>query len=168
MTLAYRFESEIPPVRPLRLKIEINTREHFTVLGLKSYSFSITNPWFAGAAEIKTYELDELIGTKLRALYQRRKSRDLFDLWLCIDRKLLKPDQVIICFGQYMEHEKHVVSRAEFEQNLHAKARDREFMDDIAPLLNADVHYDPVEAMKLVRETLVQRIPGDPSRGEAK
>lgn len=31
VTLMYRFESEVPPVRPLRLKIEINTREHFAV-----------------------------------------------------------------------------------------------------------------------------------------
>src|SRR2546423_1545724 len=35
VSLVYRFESEIAPVRPLRLKIEINTREHFTVLGLQ-------------------------------------------------------------------------------------------------------------------------------------
>ncbi len=28
-----------------------------------------------------TYELAELTGTRLRAVYQRRKGRDLFDLW---------------------------------------------------------------------------------------
>ena len=28
-----------------------------------------------------TYEIDELIATKLRALYQRGKGRNLFDLW---------------------------------------------------------------------------------------
>ena len=32
--LTYRFESEIPPVVRLRLKIEANTREHFTVRGV--------------------------------------------------------------------------------------------------------------------------------------
>ena len=63
------------------LKIEINTREHFTVLGLTEHQLNISNPWFTGAANLKTYQLDELLGTKLRALYQRRKSRDLFDLW---------------------------------------------------------------------------------------
>ena len=70
-SLVYRFESEIPPVRPLRLKIEINTREHFTVLGLRQQHLAVTNPWFTGAAEIKTYLLDELMGTKLRALFVR-------------------------------------------------------------------------------------------------
>jgi predicted nucleotidyltransferase component of viral defense system len=38
--LLYQFESEIAPVRPLRLKIEINTREHFTLLGPKQANFS--------------------------------------------------------------------------------------------------------------------------------
>ena len=36
--------------------------------------------WFTGAAKVLTYDLDELLGTKLRALYQRKKGRDLFDL----------------------------------------------------------------------------------------
>ena len=33
-TLIFRFDSEIPPTVPIRLKIEINTREHFNVLEL--------------------------------------------------------------------------------------------------------------------------------------
>ena len=165
-SLAYRFESEIAPVRPLRLKIEINTREHFTVLGFKKHHMAVVNPWFSGEVELTTYELDELMGTKVRALYQRRKGRDLFDLWLCIDRKLINLDQVIGCFLRYMEHEGHAISRAKLEQNLHDKESDPEFMDDIKPLLNPAVHYDSTEAMKVVREVLVARIPGEPWRGE--
>lgn len=81
-SMIYRFESEIAPVRSLRLKIEINTREHFTVLGYQRRRIDVANPWFTGNAEVVTYELDELLGTKMRAMYQRRKGRDLFDLWL--------------------------------------------------------------------------------------
>jgi hypothetical protein len=77
VTLTYTFESEIAPVRPMRLKIEINTREHFTLLGLKQSKFVVTNPWFTGECDIATFEMDELLATKLRALYQRRKGRDL-------------------------------------------------------------------------------------------
>jgi predicted nucleotidyltransferase component of viral defense system len=165
--LTYRFASEIPPIRRLRLKIEINTREHFTVLGFQSRPFSVDNPWFRGGADVKTYALDELMGTKLRALYQRRKSRDLFDLWFCIDRDLVNPDQVVACFLQYMSHQGHSVTRAQFEQNLHGKEADPEFMDDILPLLNAAaVRYEPVQAMALVRRVLIERIPGEPWRGE--
>lgn len=164
-SLLYRFESEIPPVRPLRLKIEINTREHFTVLGLQSRHMQITNPWFTAEAGVRTYQLDELMGTKLRALYQRRKGRDLFDLWLCLDRTLIKPEQVIACFLQYVEHEGHAITRAQFEQNLHGKRNDAAFMDDIAPLLSAAVQYDSAEALRLVRAELIDHLPGDPWQG---
>ena len=66
VTLRYRMESEIPPVTHLRLKVEINTREHFSVFGAAPRSFSIRSPWFEGRAEIQTYTMDELLATKLR------------------------------------------------------------------------------------------------------
>jgi len=165
VTLMYRFESEVPPVRPLRLKVEINTREHFAVLDYERQPLLVTNPWFSGEAKVTTYQLDELMGTKLRALYQRRKGRDLFDLWLCLSRGLLDPDQVVACFAAYMKHEKHRVSRAEFERNLLEKEDNRAFLDDIRPLLAAGIDYDAKVAMTLVRENLVSRLGGEPWRG---
>lgn len=164
-SLIYRFDSEMPPVRPLRIKIEINTREHFTVQGFQLLPLAVSNPWFTVEARIRTYQLDELLGTKLRALYQRRKGRDLFDLWLCLDRKLIQPDRVIACFLRYMAHEGHAVSRAQFEQNLQGKEADPGFMGDIAPLIRTGVKYDPAEAMRFVRSMLIKRLPGEPWRG---
>jgi len=164
-TLTYRFESEVPPVRPLRLKIEINTREHFSILGLKPCRFAIENQWFKGESEVVTFEPDELLATKLRALYQRRKGRDLFDLWLCIEQKLIDPDRLVECFIEYMNREKHPVTRAQFEQNLHDKETDPAFLNDIAPLLRAGQSYDPATAIKVVRQTLIALLPGDPWQG---
>jgi len=165
VSLIYRFPSELPPVRPLRLKIEINTREHFAVLGFASRQVSIENPWFSGRADVTTYALDELLGTKLRALYQRRKGRDLFDLWLCLQRQLADPDLVVRCFLAYMRHENAAISRAEFEKNLHAKESNRSFAADLSPLLAEGVEYDAEAAMRLIREALVSRLPGDDWRG---
>ena len=73
VTFLYRFDSEDVPSVPLRLKVEINTREHFSVYGLRASAFEVASSWFQGASEIRSYELDELLGTKLRALYQRRQ-----------------------------------------------------------------------------------------------
>ncbi|HSW46031.1 MAG TPA: nucleotidyl transferase AbiEii/AbiGii toxin family protein [Phycisphaerae bacterium] len=165
VTLTYRFQSEIAPVRPLRLKIEINTREHFAVLGWRHRQLAVENPWFTGHAEVTTYELDELMGTKLRALYQRRKGRDLFDLWLCLSRNTLDPLRAVACFGEYMRREGHRVSRAEFERNLHDKESSPAFLEDIRPLLRADVQYDAEAAMQTVREVLIEKLPGEPWRG---
>lgn len=165
VTLTYRFESEVPPVRPLRLKIEINTREHFAVLEYNRLSLLVDNPWFAGEAEVTTYALDELMGTKLRALYQRRKGRDLFDLWLCLSRGLIDPGQVVACFTAYMQHEGRTISRAEFERNLFQKERNQGFLGDIGPLLAGGVNYDVSIALALVRGNLINRLAGDPWRG---
>jgi predicted nucleotidyltransferase component of viral defense system len=165
VTLTYRFESEVPPVRPLRLKIEINTREHFAVQGYHPVRLLVANPWFTGTADVTTYVLDELMGTKLRALYQRRKGRDLFDLWLGLSRGLLDPEQVVACFAAYMKHEGRTVSRAEFERNLSEKESNPAFLGDIRPLLATDVGYDAREAVTLVREDLISHLTGEPWRG---
>lgn len=84
VTFLYRFQSEDAPPLMLRLKVEINSREHFAVYGFKRLPFSVHSRWFKGSGEITTYELAELLGTKLRALYQRRKARDLFDLHVAL------------------------------------------------------------------------------------
>ena len=69
VTLAYRVPSEDTPPLTIRLKIEINTREHFTAFGLLHREYAVESRWFTGAATVATYHLDELLGTKLRALY---------------------------------------------------------------------------------------------------
>ena len=165
VTLTYRFDCEIPPIRALRLKVEINTREHFTVLGFRHETLEIRNPWFSGAASVTTYAIDELLGTKLRALFQRKKGRDLFDLWLCLERGIADPDQIVACFDRYMRHQKRRITRAEFERNLHAKATDAAFLNDLPPLLAEGVTYDPAAAFRRVNELLIQRLPGKPWRG---
>ena len=40
------------------------------VLPLKAVTFSMNSPWLKDATDIIIYEMDELIATKLRALYQ--------------------------------------------------------------------------------------------------
>lgn len=72
-TMLFRMESEIPPTIQLRLKVEINCFEHFNVLGLTRAPFHVENSWFTGSADLTTYHFEELLGTKLRALYQRKK-----------------------------------------------------------------------------------------------
>ena len=123
VTLIYRFESE--DGLPLKLKVGINSREHFTVHGFQRLPFSVESRWFTGNTEILTYSLDGLLGTKLRALYQRKKDRDLFDLWYAFPQTNPSPEpqRVVSSFLKYMNHGGHQISRALFEQNLWEKKR---------------------------------------------
>jgi predicted nucleotidyltransferase component of viral defense system len=164
-TLYYRFETSFAPVSKMRLKIEINTREHFSVLGIAKRAFSVDNPWFTGAADLQVYELDELLGTKMRALFQRRKGRDLFDLWLALRSGAANGDRIVECFQRYIEQDGATISRAEFEANLAAKLKSDVFLEDIKPLIPADIGYDPATAAEMVRTDLIARLPGEAWKG---
>lgn len=167
VNLVYRFESEDqPPVR-LRLKIEINTREHFTELGLQRVPFEVENRWFSGSAGVTTYTLDELLGTKLRALYQRKKGRDLFDLWHALETGRIDVPRVIACFRRYMAEGGHSATRAQFEENLEGKRRLPDFREDMGPLLRSGLLWDVDIAMNTVLQRIVAFLPGDPWKGLA-
>ena len=159
VTLIWRVESE--EGIPLRLKVEINSREHFTVLGYQQIPFTITSRWHTGQVSITTYGRDELLGTKLRALYQRKKGRDLFDLWHASQTITVNPESIVSCFLQYMEHEQHKVTRAEFEMNLFEKLDDPGFHEDMGPLLTSTTSWNPKAAGMYVFEVLSPLIPGE-------
>ncbi len=164
-TLYYHFETSFAPVSTRRLKIEINTREHFSVLGTTTRPFTVENPWFSGTAALTVYQFEELLGTKLRALYQRKKGRDLYDLWLALAFGKANADRIVECFQRYMEHEGATVSRAEFEANLSAKLTSEAFLGDIGPLIPAEAAYDPVTAARIVGEELITKLSGEPWKG---
>ncbi len=94
-SLTYNILAE-ESVEPQKLKIEINTREHFSIFGLQQKDFSIQSRWFSGEAKILSYEFDELLGTKIRAFYQRDKGRDLFDLWFALQQDNFDPKKAAV------------------------------------------------------------------------
>jgi predicted nucleotidyltransferase component of viral defense system len=107
-----------------------------------------------------TYNLEELLGTKLRALYQRRKGRDLYDLWKALTTSNPNPELLIKCYKEYMHFslEKPIPSKKEFLMNLEAKKVDADFLGDIAALLRPDEKYNHEEAFTIVIDTLIERM----------
>jgi predicted nucleotidyltransferase component of viral defense system len=160
VTFYYSFESEVRPVTPLKLKVEINTREHHSFLGLRRKQFAVESPWYTGAAEVLTYEVEELLATKLRALYQRKKGRDLFDLSLALTQVSdLDSKQVVSAFRHYLGNEGGHVTRELFERNVSVKLRDAIFLGDTPPLLPLGVEFNPELAFGQVRSALISKLP---------
>lgn len=158
-TMLFRMESEFPPVVPIRLKVEINCYEHFDVLGLVKKPFSVENSWFTGQAELTTYNFNELLGTKMRALYQRKKGRDLFDLYVGLTEGQYDADEIIQCYNRYMAF---VVEQPptykQFVNNMETKMTDVEFLGDTIGLIRPEMSYDPMAAYQLVKETLIDKL----------
>ncbi|MCD6659685.1 MAG: nucleotidyl transferase AbiEii/AbiGii toxin family protein [Lentimicrobium sp.] len=158
-TIVYRFDTEIAPVINSRLKLEINSREHFSILGWKMVNHELSSSWFSGSAEIVSYELEELLGTKLRALYQRSKGRDLFDLYYALVVKKPDCDKIANCFKKYMEFSNgEACSAAELTRNLDDKMLDPDFIGDTKGLLRPEITYDINVAYELVKKELIERI----------
>ena len=142
-----------------KLKIEINTTEHFQVLPLITVPFSMKSDWFNGTCDIVTHEIEELLATKLRALYQRRKGRDLFDLWLVLKKGLVNIDNVIAIFLKYCANEGIVISKELFEKNLEMKRQNRDFQVDMNVLLPPQINWHFDEAFDLVRDQVSRKLP---------
>ena len=160
-TMLFRVESEIAPVVQIRLKVEINCYEHFNVLGLTKFPFTMDNPWFSGSAELTTYHFEELLGTKLRALYQRKKGRDLFDLYYALAKRDVDIEKVMQCYKKYMEFVVgKVPSYKQFVNNMEEKMSDPEFVGDLQALLRPDIRYDAQLAYPLVYQTFIDKMGG--------
>lgn len=166
VTFVYRFDSEDTPPIALRLKVETNTREHFSVYALQQVPFSITSRWFDGSCKIQSYELNELLATKLRALYQRKQGRDLFDLAIALKDPHVEPIRIVAAFSEYMSREGQKVTRAQFEENFALKMRDPQFTADISPLLTVGYLWDAEAAAPVVSSRLIELLPGNPWKGD--
>ncbi len=159
-TMRYVFESELPPIVNLHLKVETNTREHFSVSGLAKIPFNVDSKWFKGSCDLTVYTLEELLGTKLRALYQRKKGRDLYDLYIALTRNpSLDKDLLLRCYREYMKLSvDNPPSQREFILNMEAKITDPEFLGDTTGLLRHEALYDPLTAYELVKSELIEKI----------
>ncbi len=151
----------------IRLKVEINTREVTAFDPPAIVPFHVGNPWFTGSADVQTFSREEMLATKLRALLQRDKGRDLYDLGHALERfEGLDTARVAALFVRYLEGAGQAISRAQAQQRMFAKLATPRFVLDMKPLLPA------AEAEKLSEEStqklfanvfreFIDRLPGD-------
>ncbi len=140
------------------IKVEINTREHFSVEGFVKQSLKLDSPWMSGTVPVTTFSFEEILATKLRALYQRKKGRDLYDLWKA---KSLKPDwkKVAQIFLKYMSKDSKIIFRDDFLDNLNQKVQEKMFLHDTNGLLMVSEAYDVGQAAQFVAEEIFVHIP---------
>lgn len=151
----------------LRIKIEINMRELFQFDPLAILSFSMENSWYSGQTNIPTYSREEMLATKLRALLQRSKGRDLYDL----DHALnvfedLNKCRVIELFQKYLAMSEQSISKAEAQVRMFQKYNQTPLMADIHTLLpvtksNEFTDSSAEKAFWNVYDNLICLIPGE-------
>jgi predicted nucleotidyltransferase component of viral defense system len=151
---------------PLRLKVEISTREREAYDTPQLLAFKVDNPWFSGGTDIPTFSNEELLATKLRALLQRKKGRDLIDLSNALETfDELDPEKIVTLLGRYLTAADLTISRAQVEQRMFEKLDDPNFMADVRPLLSAEAReaFDDAAAeaaFSSVFDKIIRLFPG--------
>lgn len=154
----------IPPGR-IRIKVETNIAETDFFADPTAIDHEVESRWWSGAAPVWTFLLPEMMSTKSRALYQRRKGRDLFDLWLVLTREKPDPEMIVAGLCHYMKE--NVFTYAELAENLGDKLNDVGFRADLESLIVAAPEgYDIVAAADLVMEELGSLLDNAPPREE--
>ncbi|MCL2716769.1 MAG: nucleotidyl transferase AbiEii/AbiGii toxin family protein [Alphaproteobacteria bacterium] len=163
MRLVFKFAPEVDAAATMKLKIEMNTQERDTLLGCRSYPFSVNSGWYRGETEIVSFEPEELFGTKLRALLQRRKNRDLFDLYHGLKRLDMDLGELLNCFYHYLALEGRSISRAVAEQRMLEKPLNS-LTEDVCQFLPKGNQFgddEAVAAFEYVWRELIVHLKGD-------
>ena len=164
----FRVEAEDGGGVPIRLKIEINTREIEAFDGPASLPLKVDNPWFSGEAAIPTFSREEMLATKLRALLQRDKGRDLYDLAHALEVfEDLDADRTVEMFARYLGLSGQAISRAQAQERMLAKLANPRFLLDMRPLLPAAqavalTDASTADSFRRVFTILVDRLAGKP------
>lgn len=149
----------------IRVKVEVNIAETEALLPRIARPLSVQSPWWQGDGQISTFTIEELMGTKLRALYQRSKGRDLFDLWLVLTRLDPEDERIVAALHHYMGND--AFTFPELSLNLSAKLQDRDFAADPTQLVrDVPEGYTPAEAANLVMERLGPHLRNAPAGSE--
>lgn len=140
----------------LRVKIEMNTFERSPHRAHVMFDHRVESAWWSGGAAVLSFEPDELVATKIRALHQRRKGRDLFDMWLALGELGLDPDGIVACFAPYRPE---TFSGALAARTLAGHLDDEGFRRDLEPLvIQPPGGYDVDVAAALYRSEILARL----------
>lgn len=156
-TMYFTFQTNAGTTR--RLKVETATRESFSASRVLDVPFSVASPFFEGSANVRTYAIEELLATKFRALYERKKGRDLYDLWWAAQQKHVDFDRVYELFLEYWRNDgKKPLTRRNVRVNLKEKFQQGVFAE-VKPLLTTNAEYDDAAAYAWFERTVLPVFP---------
>jgi len=151
-----------------QLKVEVNVNENRSFYPLVPIEVQV--PDGAGGVRpvpVVSYDLDEMLGTKLRALLQREHGRDLFDLWWAwkstneaASATRVSPQRVGAAFRFYMDQEGSSFKAADVQRELDRRMTSRKFLADMEGFMPAGRSYSPLRACEDFCEVFLPYLDG--------
>lgn len=138
VTLYARY-APLTGVAPQRIKLEVSFIERLAILGRMEQPL-LASP-LGEPLVVRTFHLEELVSTKLRALFDRRKGRDIYDLYRVTDFDLDRPAIRKMVLYYFLRANK-VFHYPTFVSNVERKIAERGFGDDVRGLIRLGTELD--------------------------
>ncbi len=161
LRITYSARSIIEPNRTLDIVVEVNVTERTPHRAVVEMPFSFLFRDKAVQTCIRGFDIHEMLGTKMRAMFQRKRGRDLFDLYWALTKSPtpVDPVAIIASFEHYLKQEGTKAGRAEFIGILANHLNDPGYCSDTDPLLRSGIIYDPQSAGRYVKANLLNLLP---------
>ena len=161
LRMTYSTRSIIERNRMLDIVVEANVTERKPHRAVVEMPFSFPFREKPVQTHVKGFDIPEMLGTKMRAMFQRKRGRDLFDLYWALTKSPtpVDPAAIIASFEHYLKQEGTKAGRAKFIGILDGHLKDRGFCSDMLPLLRTDITYDPQAAGKYLKTHLLNLLP---------
>ncbi len=153
---------------PETIKVDINLNKHKSLFPLVHVDFqSLDDEGEFVTAQAVSYDINEMLGTKTRALMQRKQGRDLYDLWHAWTQSELRATpypvdgrKAMRAFEWYLSNEGTAMGRAEAEEQLSIRLRSQGFRKDMETLLRPGLpKFDVDAAADVVRSAYLAHLP---------
>lgn len=137
---------------PMRVKVDVQLPIEEPAQTHASRPFEVDNPWFTASLEVPSFVPAEMIASKVVALYQRRKHRDLFDMWAALHSGLVTPSEVAAMFAAYRPKQWTPRLAA---KNLIKKLERRDYVEPLAiSAVHAPAIYDLVANVRMAADLI--------------
>lgn len=142
------------------IKVEVNLNEHASLYPLVDVPIRLLNDdGDICTTRVRSYDIDEMLGTKTRALMQRQQGRDLFDLchaWQLstqgASQYRVDGKRAITAFEWYLEREGTRIDLAAANAALEERLANRRFCGDMDTLLRPGLaRFDAMAGAEVVR-----------------
>jgi hypothetical protein len=149
------------------LKVETNVSERSSCFPMVPVNFSYPDEnGTLAQCTVMSFDIDEMRGTKMRALLQRELGRDLFDLFwawtLSKENKtpyVVQPDRVAHAFGHYMAAEGSHFTGDHFIEQLRLRVAKEKFRQDVKSMLSSSFgEYDVDRACEEVCDVFLTKL----------
>lgn len=138
-----------------RVKIDIQREIKSDSSAYQYRQFAIDNPWCSKQASVRSNTAEDIVASKVLALFQRSRPRDLFDMWAAIKAGIVTYVDVASRFASYRPDNPERWNTSKAARSLMAKLSDPSYIVELERIsVYAPFPYDEYEPVQIAADLI--------------